>query len=189
MRSFVAMLVALAATAALLGVTAAEGRSAPGAVGVRSCAPLSPWLVIQLTGDRDSVSFNRLRSAPFPPKTVAIVVWSLGGATKDAGTAIHGWITATRGGLSTRCSTVRAALKPPVLSGLGPATRVKNGWFTGRKHTCEWRGRILVEERDIAGGRRISVRTQKGGSVLAVGEVTRNGGWLRASKRCLSAER
>lgn len=188
MRAAVFML-ALVALAVVLGASARDGHSAPQGVTVRSCAPINPWLAIQLTGDRDGVSFGRFRSAPFPGKTAVIAVWSLGGPTSDAGTAIHGWITAAKGGISARCSTVRTVPKPPALSGLGPVTRVKDGWFTGRKHNCEWRGRVLIEERSIPGGNRIVVRAQKGGSVLAVGEVTKAGGWLRASKRCISAER
>ena len=189
MRLTVLTLTTVAVLASLLGATATDGRTAAQAVTVRSCAPINPWLAIQLVGNREAVYFNNFRSAPFPPKRAAIAVWSLGGPASAGGTAIHGWVTSANGGFSARCSTVRTALKPPKLSGLGPVTRVKDGWFTGRKHTCEWRGRILVEERDIAGGKRISVRTQKGGSVLAVGEVTRAGGWLRGSKRCISAER
>lgn len=189
MRLAATTLTAIAVLAALLGVTATGGQGAVQAVTVRSCAPVNPWVAIQLMGDRDGVSFGRFRSAPFPPKTAAIAVWSLGGPASAGGTAIHGWITAAKGGFSARCTTIRTALKPPALSGLGPVTRVKDGWFTGRKHNCDWRGRILVEERTIPGGNRIVVRTQKGGSVLAVGEVTRAGGWLRGSKRCISAER
>jgi hypothetical protein len=189
MRVAALLLVSLASLAVLLGVTAESGQGAQQAVAVRSCASVNPWLAIQLVGDRDMVHFARFRSAPFPSKRTAIAVWSLGGPSSAGGTAIHGWITSAKGGFSARCTTVRAALKPPALSALGPATRVKDGLFTGQKATCDWRGRILIEERSISGGNRIVVRTQKGGSVLAVGEVAKGGGWLRASKRCISAER
>ncbi|MFO7571909.1 MAG: hypothetical protein R6W48_04820 [Gaiellaceae bacterium] len=43
--------------------------------------------------------------------------------------------------------------------------------------------------RDISGGKRLTVRMQRGGKVLAVGETTRNGAWLRGAKSCVATER
>jgi hypothetical protein len=72
---------------------------------------------------------------------------------------------------------------------LVPAVRVRDGLFTGRKLACVRSGRYLVEVRDIAGGKRLVVRMQRGGEVLAVGETQRGGAWLRGSKRCTATER
>ena len=67
--------------------------------------------------------------------------------------------------------------------------RVKDGWFFGRKYKCLQPGRFVVEIRDIAGGKRVTVRVQRTGRLLAVGEVKAGGGWLRGAKSCGDYER
>jgi len=66
---------------------------------------------------------------------------------------------------------------------------VEDGWYFGRKFTCLQTGRFVVEIRDITGGKRLSVRVQKTGKLLAVGEVKAGGGWLRGSTSCRDSDR
>lgn len=171
------------------GVTVGGGGAAPGAVEIRSCAPLSTTIQIQLVGDKDGVSFGRLREIPIPAHTAAVVVWGFGGSASAGGTDVPAWIAGSRSALAPRCTRVRAVPKAPSMRNLAAAVRVRDGLFTGRKFACVRSGRYLVEVRDVPGGNRLVVRMQRGGEVLAVGETQRGSAWLRGSKRCVSTER
>jgi hypothetical protein len=116
-----------------------------------------------------------------------IAVWSKGGPVETDGIAAYGWATRSRSAFSADCRAGRATRQ--VDGGLGPAVLVKDGWFAGRKFTCLDTGRIVVAISDVRGGKRVTVRVQKTGKLLALGEVTAGGGWLRGSKSCESSEK
>lgn len=168
-------------------VAAGAGASAPSAVEARSCAQLASSFNIQLLGDR-SYGWQLGRYTAIPAKTAVVAVFSLGGPRATNGLAVYGWATRAGSRLSTACSRVQPATRQPTGS-LRPAVRVQHGWLYGRKYACTMRGRFVVETRDIAGGKRVTVRMQGTGELLAVAEVGRAGGWIRGSKRCTEGER
>jgi hypothetical protein len=174
----------LVSTTALVAVAVAT--SSPSAVVSRACTPKEILVNIQLLGDR-SWGFGLERYTAIPSKRATIVVWSDGGPPATQGVTAYGWATRTQSAFSNGCAAGRAfrsqtgSLRAPV--------RVKDGWFFGRKYKCIEPGRFVVEIRDIAGGKRVTVRVQRTGKLLAVGEVTTRGGWLRGAKSCGEYER
>jgi hypothetical protein len=181
LRLLVALLVSSAALAA-----AAASPSSPSAVVSRACTPQEVAVYIQILGDR-SWGWRLERYDAIPAKRSVIVVWSNGGPVSTSGIAAYGWATRTRTGFFVSCPSGRAAAQPA--GSLRAPVRVKDGWFYGRKYTCLQPGRFVVEVRDIAGGKRVTVRVQKTGRLLAVGEVKAGGGWLRGAKSCSENER
>jgi hypothetical protein len=161
-----------------------EAGAAPAEVEARSCVLRAVALNIQIVGDRDAYFrlHNGSRFHPFPDRKTLIAVWSLGGPVQSGGVAFYGWIARSRARLSSLCSDVRPRPETAT-TGLRRAVRVKDGWFAGTRFVCQVRGRFRVQIRDRASGRRITVLARTG-EVLAVGEVTRGGGWLRGWKRC-----
>jgi hypothetical protein len=122
-----------------------------------------------------------------PERVTMIAVWSKGGPPETDGIVAYGWATRTRSAFFADCAPGRAARQPA--GNLGPAVRVKDGWFAGRKFTCLYTGRIVVAISDTRGGKRVTVRVQKTGKLLALGEITKGGGWLRGSKSCRESEK
>lgn len=176
-----ALLVAVVALVAATG-----GASAPSAAGARVCLPTNVSFHIQLLGDR-AWGWQIGRYRAIPPRVTTIAVWSMGGPAETQGVAAYGWATRTRSAFSETCAPGRAAAQPA--GNLGPAVRVKDGWFTGRKWTCLDTGRIVVAISDTKTGKRVTVRVQKTGKLLALGEITKGGGWLRGSKSCRDSEK
>jgi hypothetical protein len=165
-------------------VAMGDGEAAPAEVEARSCTQRAIALNIQILGDRDADFrvHNGSRFHPFPDRKTLIAVWSLGGPVGSGGVAFYGWIARSRARLSSLCSEVRPRPETAT-AGLRRPARVKDGWFAGTRFVCQLRGRFRVQVRDRASGRRITVLARTG-AVVAVGEVSRGGGWLRGSKRC-----
>jgi hypothetical protein len=162
----------------------ADGETAPAQVEARSCVQRAVALNIQILGDRDADFrvHNGSRFHPFPDRRALIAVWSLGGPVGSGGIAFYAWIARSRARLSSLCSEVRPRPETAT-AGLRRPARVKDGWFAGTRFVCPVRGRFRVQVRSRPSGRRISVLARTG-AVVAVGEVSRGGGWLRGSKRC-----
>jgi hypothetical protein len=118
-----------------------------------------------------------------------IVVWSLGGFAAQQGLNVYGWMTATRSRMSNRCRAIKQPLKEPSSAGLGPVTRVKDGWAFGRNFICLDKGRLLISAAQRSGRTHVVVRMQGSGRVIAVGELGAGGGWIRGSKRCEAKEK
>ena len=99
---------------------------------------------IQLVGDRDwGWNLGGLGTVGVPKERAVIVVWSLGGKL-PGGLNVYGWTTAKLSRPSPNCTVVKAQPKEPSLAGLGPVTRVKDGWAFGRKFGCLETGRVLI---------------------------------------------
>lgn len=179
------LLSAVVVSAAAL-VAAGAGASAPSAAQARICTPADVAFNIQLLGDR-TWGWQLGRYSAIPAKVTMIAVWSKGGPVQNNGIAAYGWATRTRSAFFPDCTPGRAARQ--VDGGLRPAVRVKDGWFAGRKYTCIGAGRIVVAVSDVSGGKRVTVRVQRTGKLLALGEIRAGGGWLRGSKSCEVSEK
>jgi hypothetical protein len=154
-----------------------------------SCQQVWTGFNVQLIGDRDwGWNLSGLGNVGVPKERAIVVVWSLGGKLLG-GTNVYSWASATRSRPSPKCSVVRAQLKAPVLSGLGPITRVKDGWAFGRKFGCLDSGRVLITTTQDGGRARVVVRMQTSGKIIAVGELGGGGGWIRGSKTCEAKEK
>lgn len=172
---------ALAATG-----TGSPSPSASKAAAARVCLPKDVAVNIQILGDRTwGWKLGRYRAIPEHVTTIA--VWSSGGPVETQGLVAYGWATRTRSAFFAECRSGRAARQ--LAGNLGPAVRVKDGWFAGRKFTCLDSGRIVVAISDTRTGKRVTVRVQKTGQLLALGEITAGGGWLRGSKSCRESEK
>jgi hypothetical protein len=181
-------LVTIAAALALSVVP--TGGAAPTAATTYKCNQVWASFYIQLIGDRDwGWNLGGLGHVGAPTKKSMIIVHSLGGPKEQQGLNAYSWSTATRSRASSRCTTLRKALKAPSLTGLGPVTRVKDGWAFGRKFACAEPGALLITTSPVPGGTKVVVRLQRSGRVLAVGEVAKGGGWIRGSTRCDSREK
>jgi hypothetical protein len=180
-------LLAAAVVAGVLPV--AVGNTTPSATATYSCAQVWGSFNVQLVGDRDwGWNLSGLGNVGVPKERAVIVVWSLGGKL-PGGLNVYGWTTAKRSRPSPECLVVRAKLKEPSPAGLGPITRVKDGWAFGRKFGCLQTGRVLITLTEGAGKARMVVRLQKSGRVIAVGELANGGGWIRGSKTCEAKEK
>jgi hypothetical protein len=158
----------------------------PSAAESRVCAPREAAVYIQILGNR-SWGWRLGRYEAIPAERAVIAVWSNGGPVSTFGVAAYGWTTRTRSAFFGGCSVGRAAAQPQ--GSLRAAVRVKDGWFYGRKYRCLEPGRFVVAISDTTGGKRITVRVQRTGKLLALGELTAGGGWLRGSKSCSESER
>ena len=95
-----------------------------------------------------------------------IVVWSLGGKLPaQQGLNVYGWATARTLAPVSQVRGVEAKLKEPSWSGLGPVTRVKDGWAFGRKFGCLETGRLLISRRRSREGARRRPRPEAAASV------------------------
>ena len=160
--------------------------SASEAAAARVCTPKDVAVHIQILGDRTwGWKLGRYRAIPEHVTTIA--VWSSGGPVETQGVAAYGWATRTRSAFFAECASGQAARQPA--GNLRPAVRVKDGWFAGRKFTCLDTGRIVVAISDTRTGKRVTVRVQKTGKLLALGEITTGGGWLRGSVSCRESEK
>ena len=181
-------LVAAAVAAAVLPVAAGHATST--ATATYSCAQVWGSFNVQLVGDRDwGWNLGALGSVGAPRKKSIIVVWSLGGYAAQQGLNVYSWATGTRSRSSGRCKAVGQTPKQPSLAGLGPVTRVKDGWAFGRKFGCLETGRLLITTTQSSGKTKVVVRMQGSGDVMAVGEVGKGGGWIRGSKSCEAKEK
>ena len=179
----------LAATVVAVALPVAAGNATPAATTTVSCAQVWGSFNVQLIGDRDwGWNLGGLGNAGVPKERAVIVVWSLGGRL-PGGLNVYGWTTAKLSRPSPKCSIVKTQLKEPSLSGLGPVTRVKDGWAFGRKFGCLETGRLLITLTEGGGKARVVVRLQKSGRVMAVGELANGGGWIRGSKTCEAKEK
>jgi hypothetical protein len=171
-------------------VTAAGTSAAPQATETVSCAQVWSSFNVQLIGDRDwGWNLGALGSVGAPKKKSILVVWSLGGNAAQNGLNVYSWTTATRARPSPRCTAVKTPSNTPPLAGLGPSTRVKDGWAFGRKFSCLHAGRLLITTTQGGGKARLVVRMQATGKVIAVGELAGGGGWIRGSKSCEAKEK
>jgi hypothetical protein len=178
--------VVVSATALVAAGAGSSAPSAPAAAAARVCKPKEVAVNIQILGDRTwGWVIGRYRA--IPERVTTIVVWSKGGPAETQGVAAYGWATRTRSAFFAECAPGRAARQPA--GNLGTAVRVKDGWFAGRKYTCIETGRIVVAISDTRSGKRVTVRVQKTGKLLALGEITKGGGWLRGSKSCRESEK
>jgi hypothetical protein len=183
-RSMRLLLVPIACLAAL--AAAGGGGSATIDVQARSCERQGSFFNVQILGDRDAeyqFNFNAGRFG-IPDRKAVVVVWGLGGPVSANGIAMYGWITNGQSRLGSFCSRAPAKGSDPKPTRLRPPERVKHGWAAGPRFACLQRGRVVVQARDIPGGKRLVVRMQPSGALIAVAEVGRTGGWLRASKTC-----
>jgi hypothetical protein len=181
----IGLAVAMSALSFTAMLTAASGAAV--AVDARSCPQVAPAFRVEILGNRDRATYwlrEASKSAGIPDGRTVVVVWSLGGPLSSNGVALHSWTTVPRARFSLRCARAAPTKTPPKTTGLGPKVKVKDGWNYGWKLNCQERGRIVVEVRDLPGGRRVTVRMQARGRVIAVAEVKNGGGWLRGSKRC-----
>jgi hypothetical protein len=182
LRHFLAFLVSAGAL-----VAAAGGTSAPTAVEARACVQRASFFNVELLGDKDATRWSAASARPLsavPDQKTVAVVWSLGGPVATSGMAVYSWMTDTRSRFAFQCTRSRAARKNST-RGLRAPVRVKDGWNLTRRFACLQRGRLLVAVRDIAGGgKRMTVRMERTGEVIAVAEVKRGGGSLRGSTRC-----
>lgn len=180
----------LAAAVAAVALPVAAGNATPAATTTYSCAQVWGSFNVQLVGDRDwGWNLGALGSVGAPKKKAIIVVWSLGGFAAQQGLNVYSWATGTRSRSSGRCNAVKPSLKQPSLAGLGPVTRVKDGWAFGRKFGCLDKGRILITTTQGSGKTKVVVRMQASGEVIAVGELGKGGGWIRGSKSCEAKEK
>jgi hypothetical protein len=179
----------LLAAVSVAVVTAAGVAAAPQATETVSCAQVWSSFNVQLVGDRDwGWNLGGLGNVGAPKERAVIVVWSLGGKL-PGGINVYGWTTAKRGRPSPKCAVVKAQLKQPSLAGLGPVTKVRDGWAFGRKFGCLESGRVLITTTRSGGKARVVVRMQASGRVIAVGELGAGGGWIRGSKTCEEKEK
>ena len=84
---------------------------------------------------------------------------------------------------------IKRTLKEPSLAGLGPVTRVKDGWAFGRKFGCLETGPLLISTTQQGARTKVVVRLAKSGRAMAVGEVGGGTGWIRGSKTCEAKEK
>jgi hypothetical protein len=181
-------LLAVAVAAVALPVGAVNATST--ATTTYSCAQVWGSFNVQLVGDRDwGWNLGALGSVGAPKKKSIIVVWSLGGYAAQQGLNVYSWATGTRSRPSGRCKAIKPTPKQPSLAGLGPVTRVKDGWAFGRKFNCLDKGKILITTAQSSGKAKVVVRMQASGEVIAVGELGRGGGWIRGSKSCEAKEK
>lgn len=172
------------ATAAL--AAAGTGGTAPVAPDTRACSQQSSAFNVQLLGHRqvtDWVAFSQSTLAGAPQRRAIGVVWSLGGPVSTSGIAVYGWTTRGASRFGAACTAGRAR-KPVGQAKLRPAVRVKDGWHVEHRYACVLPGRFIVTVKPLADGRRLTVQLQRTGEVLAVVEIRRGGGALRASTRC-----
>src|SRR5262245_10839428 len=181
-------LIAATVAAAVLPVAAVNATSTETAT--YSCAQVWGSFNVQLVGDRDwGWNLGALGSIGAPRKKSIIVVWSLGGYAAQQGLNVYSWATGTRSRASGRCKAVKHTARQPSLAGLGPVTRVKDGWAFGRKFGCLEQGPLLITTTRAGRKTQVVVRVQKSGRVMAVGEVGSGGGWIRGSKSCEAKEK
>jgi hypothetical protein len=167
-------------------VAAGVAMSAPTAVEARACTQRSSFFNVHLLGDKEStdwVAFNGAALSGAPKGKALAVVWSLGGPVSTSGIAVYGWATAARSHFALECTTTRPTRPKPV-KGLRAPVRMKNGWHDGVRFACLQAGRLVVDVRDVRNGKRLTVRMQRTGELIAVAELGRTGGWLRGSRRC-----
>jgi hypothetical protein len=181
MRRYLLPLVAIA-----MLVAAGVAASATTVATTRSCTQAWSTFNVQIVGDRDW-GWRLGAMEAFPDKKALLIVHSLGAKT-FGGLNVYAWTSDSRSRFSQKCSPVEAKLKPPDVSALGPPVRVKDGWLFGRKFACLQKGRVLITVEQGSGKGRLTVRMQKSGETIAVGEVGAGGGWLRGSKTCDSRE-
>ena len=137
-----ALLAAIVAAAAL---PVAVGNATSSATTTYTCKQVWGSFNVQLIGDRDwGWNLGALGSVGAPRKKSIIVVWSLGGFAAQQGLNVYGWATGTSSRPSSRCTVIKRSLKEPSLAGLGPITRVKDGWAFGRKFGCLETGPLLI---------------------------------------------
>jgi hypothetical protein len=156
------------------------------AVDARSCTQRSSFFYVQILGDRDAFRWTSMASSVFGEVRDAetfVAVWSRGGPPSTEGAAIYGWSTATRYRPSTFCTPTRTARRKP-RGTLRRAVRMQDGWNDDARFVCSQRGPFVIEVRDIRGGKRMTVRMERTGHLIAVAELRRGSGWLRASTRC-----
>jgi hypothetical protein len=181
LRLLLALLVSATALAA-----AAAAPSSPSAVLSRACTPQDATLFISILGNR-AYGWRLEEYKAIPAKVSTILVWSMGGPPQTDGVAAYGWAQRSRAAFSGSCATGRAFSSPA--GSLRAPVKVKDGWFFGRKYRCYGAGRFVVSMQSIPGGKRVTVRVQKSGKLLAVGEIKGTSGWLRGSKSCDESER
>jgi hypothetical protein len=112
-----------------------------------------------------------------------VTVWSRGGPPSTEGAAIYGWSTATRYRPSSYCTPARTGPRKP-RGKLRRPVRMQDGWNDDSGFACSHRGRFAIQVRSIRRGKRMTVRMERTGEVIAVAEVRPGSGWLRASTRC-----
>jgi hypothetical protein len=179
----------LATVVVTLAVPVAVSNATSSASTTYSCKQVWSSFNVQLVGNRDwGWNLGGLGNVGVPKERAVIVVWSLGGKL-PGGINVYGWTTAKRSRPSPKCSVVKASLKAPSLTGLGPITRVKDGWAFGRKFGCLDPGPLLISLTQNGRKAGMIVRLQKSGRVIAVGEVGSGGGWIRGSKTCEAKEK
>lgn len=181
-------LLAAAAVAVVLAVSAGNAKST--ASTTYTCKQVWGSFNVQLIGDRDwGWNLGALGSVGAPKKKAMIVVWSLGGFAAQQGLNVYGWATGTKSRPSSRCTVIERTLKDPSLAGLGPITRVKDGWAFGRKFGCLETGPLLISTTQQGSRTKVVVRLAKNVRAMAVGQVGGGGGWIRGSKTCEAKEK
>ena len=180
----------LAAVVAAAALPVAVGNATSSATTTYTCKQVWGSFNVQLIGDRDwGWNLGALGSVGAPKKKSIIVVWSLGGFAAQQGLNVYGWATGTSSRPSSRCTVIKRTLKEPSLAGLGPITRVKDGWAFGRKFGCLETGPLLISTTQQGSRTKVVVRLAKSGRAMAVGEVGGGAGWIRGSKTCEAKEK
>ncbi len=186
MRLLRALTLALPVVCAVALVAAGSGGTAGSAPDARSCAQQGSFFNVQLLGDKRASDWLASSDKPLPgaPQRRALaVVWSLGGPTSTSGIAVYGWTTRAMSRFAPTCRLART-LKTPARARLRPVVRVKDGWHLEHRYGCVLPGRFVVRVQQLRDGRRLTVRMERSGELIAVAEIRSGGGTLRASTRC-----
>ena len=178
--SAVRFVLVLLCAAALVSVS--NGASAPTAVETRSCSQAGPEFNVQIAGKIDGTYYGRIHRdlfARIPRGEAVVAVWTFG---SQRGSALYGWATGSRADIAERCRARSARTPPKGL--LQPAIRVEDDWAFGRRYECQRRGRVVIQTEELRGRTRMTVWMEKTRELIAVAELRRGSGSVRASKRC-----
>lgn len=184
MRALVAVSVCVAAA-----VLVASPDSAPTAVTTVACAQAGSFFNVQLAGKVAGTFtgvYYETMFARVPRQESIVTVWTLG-SEGTGGPFLYGWATSGRSSLSSRCRS-RAA-RPPAKGRLRAPLRVRDGWAFGKRYDCRQRGSIVLRT-DVGGATtRLTLWMERSRELVAIAEIRKDSGWLRASKRCLERDR
>ena len=169
-----------------VALVAAEGAgTSPAVAAARSCAQKAAFFNVHILGDRNGDYLFNFHAARLgiPDREAFVAVWSYGGPASTGGLALYAWDTRTRTHLSTLCSAARPS-RTATRGSLRAPVSVKNGWNYGRRFACLQPGRFRVEVHEFAARKRVTLRMERTGELIATAEVTAKGASLRGSTRC-----
>jgi hypothetical protein len=183
-RALLAVTVCVAA-----GMLASSSASAPTAVKTFRCAQGGSFFNVQLAGKVEGTFvgtfYGDMFGSAVPKRETIVTVWTLGSG--GTGAFLYGWGTSGRATSSSRCRPRTA--RPPAKGNLGAPFRVRDGWALTRRYDCRQRGSIVVRT-DVRGATtRLTLWMERSRELVAIAEIRKGSGWLRASKRCYERDR